>query len=839
MSKPNSKPKTTLVIVESPSKCHKIEQYLGGGYKVIASFGHLRHIVDMESIDVANGFTVKYSIIQESSKLKQIEKIRAEICQSSDVIIATDDDREGEAIGWHICDLFSLSVADTKRIVFHEITESAIRHAISHPGRINMGMVRSQQTRQIIDMLVGYTLSPILWKCVSKTHDTSLSAGRCQTPALKLIYENYLLGQTGQGQGQGKVVYSTMGYFTDLNLCFELNRLFCNGDEAKEFLNKCVTHDFRLSVTEPKKTVRKNPEPLITSTLQQLASNELNLSPKDTMKYCQQLYEKGYITYMRTDSKKYSDEFLETATKYITDVYGEAYVNGTICNKDIKTKASPITTSPITASLNAPHEAIRPVDILTKTIDEDNDLKPKAIKLYELIWKRAVESCMSSAQYSVVTAKISGPLMSVSMSAVEPLITETSEAISVTEPLMSVSSKAEQTHFIYKTEKPIFLGWKIIEPNKTDEPNNKAYDYITALKQSVSMKPKKIESKFTMNELGGHYTEARLVQLLEEKGIGRPSTFASLVDKIQERKYVEKQNVVGKEVELVDYSLVQSVIETTLTKRSFGNEKNKLVIKPLGIIVIELLLNKFPSFFEYEYTKEMEDSLDSIANALTQGSATATSICEKCYTELKESTKDISELQKFGIQIDTNHELIIGKYGPVVKCTDSKTNKTTFLPVKKNLDMETIKRVPAFGNDELTLDDLLETTTANKDSIGKYKGKDLFLKKGKYGIYAQWGTETMSLKGELSNKSLEQIEYIEVLRFMDKDVLDPRKPVGLVRELNKNLSIRSGKYGDYIFYKRPRTKKAEFFKLNGFGGDYKKCEKDLILNWIQQTYEIC
>jgi DNA topoisomerase-1 len=250
---------TSLVIVESPAKCKKIESYLGPGYKVIASFGHLRTISNLKDIDVNNNFKTKYSIIQEELKLKQIEKIRDEITKADDVIIATDDDREGEAIGWHICDLFNLSLTNTKRIIFHEITESAIQSAISHPKQINMNLVNAQQGRQILDMLVGFTISPILWNCVSKTHDTSLSAGRCQTPALRLVYENYL----DINKSTGKLIYNTSAFFTSLNLLFDLNKQFVEKEQVIHFLESCKTWDFIYSVTGPKKNIKKSSAPIM------------------------------------------------------------------------------------------------------------------------------------------------------------------------------------------------------------------------------------------------------------------------------------------------------------------------------------------------------------------------------------------------------------------------------------------------------------------------------------------------------------------------------------------------------------------------------------------------
>ena len=784
---------TSLVIVESPAKCKKIEEYLGPGYKVIASFGHLRNISKLQDINIHNNFNTTYSVIQEDIKLKQIEKIRSEIVKANDVIIATDDDREGEAIGWHICELFGLSITNTKRIIFHEITESAIQSAISHPKRINMNLVQAQQARQILDFLVGFTISPILWNCVN---NTSLSAGRCQTPALRLIYENYL----DIKQSPGKLVYNTSAMFTNLNLLFELNKQFNEEILVRNFLEECKHYNFVCSITTPKKIIKQPPEPLTTSSLQQLASNELHISPKDTMKYAQQLYESGYITYMRTDSKKYSNEFIDNVKKYIHSIHSQQYISNTIDNLIVEVN-NPLKTNTLKTiaekkgipSPQEAHEAIRPVNINVINL---TNLQTKAIKLYELIWKRTLETCMPSAQYNSISAKISAP---------------------------------KNTEFVYKTEQPIFLGWKIV--TKEQEESSKNYQYIQNLAQNISMKPTKINSKFTIIELKSHYTEAKLVQLLEEKGIGRPSTFASLIDKIQERKYVEKQNITGKEIECIDFSLKDFNIYELVSKREFGNEKNKLVIQPLGIIVIEFLLDKFNVFFNYEYTKEMEDNLDKIAN--NKYLTAWHKLCDDCYQSLISVTDKLHDFKKFSLNIDNNHTLIVGKHGPVVKCIDPKDNtKVTFLSVKKNLDFENLKST------DIILNDIIDNTITNKNAIGKYKGKDLFIKKGKYGIYAQWGKETKSLKENFELLDINEIQYIDVIRYLDKDLLDPAKPIGLVRELNNNLSIRTGKYGDYIFYKKPRAKKPEFYKLNGFNTDHKKCDKILLLNWIKQTFNI-
>jgi DNA topoisomerase-1 len=782
----------SLVIVESPAKCKKIETYLGPGYKVIASYGHLRTIAGLSAIDVKNGFHPTFSVIQELIKLKQIEKIRCEIGKANEVILATDDDREGEAIAWHICDLFGLSVINTKRIIFHEITENAIQSAISHPKRINMNIVYAQQSRQILDLLVGYIISPILWKGIS---NKNLSAGRCQTPALRLVYDNYLEIK----KSPGKMVYNTTGIFTNLNLSFELNKTFETADAVTDFLSKCKVFKFLCNITTPKKVFKKNPEPLSTSGLQQLASNELHLSPKCTMSYAQQLYEAGYITYMRTDAKKYSKDFIDNVKTYIANTHGEQYINQNIDalvveqkkEPNIENKKQTVAEKKGIPQPQEAHESIRPVNIYVRTPPPDNEFNAKIMQLYNLIWVRSIESCMSFAQYTSVSAKIEAP---------------------------------ETTEFIYKSEQVIFPGWQIVE--NTFEKESNTYTYICTLKNNMYMTPKKIEASFTMHELQSHYTEARLIHLLEEKGIGRPSTFASLIDKIQVRKYVEKQNIVGKEISGIDFVLDATFELQTVNKvKEFGNEKNKLVIQPIGIIVIEFLLTHFDCFFNYEYTKEMEDSLDMVVND-------SFSLCSDVYNKLTTITDKMPGLT-FSIKIDDAHSLIIGKHGPVIKHTDiNDSTNISFLPVIKNLDLDTLKHMQ-----HITLEQVVDST--NQSAIGKYKGKDLFIKKGKYGVYAQWGKEIRGLKDDCFSGPIEKIEYINVIRFLEKEiVLDITKPVGFVRELNAQISIRTGKYGDYIFYKKPKTKTPFFFKLQGFNGDYKTCDTLLLLNWIKLTYKV-
>lgn len=816
-----------LVIVESPAKCKKIEEYLGPGYKVMASFGHLRMLDGLGSVDIAHGFKPTYTMIQEPIKLKQIEKLRSEIAKATDVILATDSDREGEAIAWHLCDMFGLSITGTKRIIFNEITEPALQFAIRNPTHLNMDLIYAQQARQILDLLVGFTITPFLWKCISKSKQNSLSAGRCQTPALKLIYENHLEIL----QSPGKFQYDTVGVFTNMNLRFDLNKQFLSKDVVLHFLEFCKTAIFRCSTTCPKKSIRKAPEPLTTSVLQQLASNELHMSPKETMKAAQQLYEGGYITYMRTDSKKYSSEFIDKTKHYIESTYGQQYISQTIDNlAAIKGKEKDKGKENL---VQEAHEAIRPVSI---GIKDTTDMLVKTQKLYTLIWSRTLESCMPSAQYNVISVKI-----------------QMDQPFKIlTDPLYNEDK--EECEFIHKTEQVSFAGWQIVkgttdvkgttEEKAEEKAETKSYQYFSTIKQNMLVVPKKVESKFNIIELKSHYSEARLVQLLEEKGIGRPSTFASLIDKIQEREYVSKQSVDGSKMECEDLLLTaEKEIIITSVKREFGNEKNKLVITPLGILVIEFLLKNFDTFFNYDYTRDMENALDLVAT----NKKPLTALCDECFTALTLVTNDLKEEPKFSIRIDDMHTIIMGKFGPVIRRqepSEKKGKPVTFIPVKKDLDIVALQN----QLEPIILENVIDTKTAKSSGlIGKYKGVDLFIKKGKYGIYAQWtidGIETRSLK-ELNSRPIDQIEYIEVLRILEKDlILDPEKPVGFVRELSSTLSIRNSKLGDYIFYKKPRVKTPQFFKLNDFnkgstkGLDIRKCDKDVLLNWIKLTYNV-
>ena len=461
----------TLVIVESPAKCKKIENYLGPGYKCIASFGHLQQLSSLKDIDISNNFNPTFTPI--TSKKQQISKIKQLITESKEVILATDDDREGEAISWHICKLFNLSFESTKRILFREITKTAINNAVNNPTKLNISLVNAQFGRQILDLLVGYKISPILWEQISRTKN--LSAGRCQTPALRLVYDN----QNDINSSPGTKCYNITGYFTDKNIPFTLNFNYDNEENMSNFLELSVDFNHTLSCDSAKDSIRKPPQPFTTSSLQQTASNDLHISPKITMQICQKLYEAGYITYMRTDSKIYSEEFVKTAIKFISNSYGEEFVcqdtsllTDSSLKKSTKAKVSKDKVNDKNKkneTAQEAHEAIRPTNINIKELPSDSDFDNKERKLYYLIWKNTIESCMANAIFKTILAKISAP---------------------------------EGHEYKYTCENMVFLGWKIIEYNKKNDSvidvvKTMAFNYLPKISNPI-LPYKKIVCKFTL-----------------------------------------------------------------------------------------------------------------------------------------------------------------------------------------------------------------------------------------------------------------------------------------------------------------------------------------------------
>jgi len=749
-----------LVIVESPAKCKKIEEFLGEPYKVIASFGHFRELNGLKSID--KDFNLTYFISKE--KMKYVDKMEKSIRKAKEVILATDDDREGEAIAWHICDHFNLSINNTKRILFNEITKDAILNAVNNPTTININLVHAQQCRQILDILIGYKYSPMLWKYIaSGKSDSSLSAGRCQTPALRIIYDNYLEIQ----KNKENKVFELSGYFMSKNVYYTSNYEFKNEDDVRLLLQNSSLCQYFFEKEKPKESIKKPPLPFSTSSLQITASNLLKYSPKQTMSLCQKLYEAGLITYMRTDSRKYSNVFIQQIKKHITNNYEDKYVNANI---------DKLGSSAFQKNKQAQeaHESIRPTNIAKESIGDSFDGKMKT--LYKLIWTNTMQSCMADSIYSSLKTKIKGP-----------------------------KHNEDYVYYFNISEKNIFPGWKILS-NKLDDNND--YDSLIKLKNEQKINYNKIIAEENIKNVKHHITEAKLVNILEEKNIGRPSTFAQIVDKIQTRDYVVNKNITGKTVKCKKYNLVKKDIIIESLDKTFGNENKKLVIQPKGIMVIEFLIENFDKIFSYNYTESMEFDLDNIAKNLS----TLTNICEKNNHEIKQSIKDFEAKNpsKATYEIEENHVFMIGKYGPVIKRTID--GKSDFLKVKQNIELEEIR------NGSLSLKDILE----EDDGIGKYKDKEIYLKNGKYGKYLNWNEQNFKIN---SNESIDLEKAIEIITNTTSDIL---------RVIDKYTSIRNGKYGHYIYFKNDKMKKPKFINLKNFKEDYLNCDESIILNFVNQ-----
>jgi DNA topoisomerase-1 len=734
----------SLILVESPAKCNKILSFLDDNYLCEATFGHLREIKSLKNIN--DNYDIAFENVP--LKRKQIDKIKNKIKKVDEVILATDDDREGEGIAWHVIDMFNLPLK-TKRIKFNSITKDAILNALNHPTTVDMNMVQSQQSRQILDLFVGYTISPILWENISRKNN--LSAGRCQTPALNILYENYVKNQSSDPE----MSYTTYGLFTGKNIKFNLTKNFKDETDVMKFLKTRNKDLYDLSHTLKTHIEKSPPKPFITSTLQQTCNNLYNMSPKECMSICQSLYEAGYITYMRTDSYYINDKFKEECSTYVTSKYGDKYNGNSIFkNKDSSQEA---------------HEAIRPTSINTMP-----ELSGKQEKIYKLIRNHTLKSLMANA---------------------------------IVNNYKFIASKNDDYDFTYLCDEIVFEGWMIID-------GIERIDYISYLLNLKKVKADKIVCEPSFTNMVLHYSEAKLIKELEDKNIGRPSTFASIVEKLKERKYVIKSNVEGKKYKLNYYELCDDNINKVKREKVIGGEKNKLIIQPLGILVRDNLIKHFHEIFKYEFTEEMEKSLDLIA----KGDKDKYNICDDLNSLLNDLINNYNRLEKPKMMIDDYHEFIIGKNGPVIKCTID--NQITFKKIIKGYDIEKIKEKMYL------LDELLDKDDTER-SIGAYKGHDIILKSGKYGLYMDYNGKNITLR------SLEK-EFKEIILSDVIDLLDHKESY-IVREITNEISIRKGKYGDYIFYKTLNMKKPKFINLKKCDMDYLSCDKNTVIEYVNNN----
>ncbi|MBK7184042.1 MAG: type I DNA topoisomerase [Bacteroidetes bacterium] len=724
-----------LVIVESPAKAKTIEGFLGEGYTVKSSFGHVRDLAKKGlGVDIANKFSPTYEISPDKTKV--VNELKS-LAKKADMIwLATDEDREGEAISWHLYESLGLTEKNTKRIVFHEITKPAIKNAIANPRTIDKHLVDAQQARRILDRLVGFELSPILWKKVRP----SLSAGRVQSVAVRLIVEREREVMNFKSVSNYRVVANFVSGNSTVKA--ELNKKFASHEEAKAFLKKCESSDFVIDSVETKPTKKSPSAPFTTSTLQQEAARKLGFSVAQTMVVAQRLYESGKITYMRTDSVNLSETAINQAKEAITGNYGEKYLN----IRQYKTKSK---------GAQEAHEAIRPTYIQNQTVDGDAGEK----RLYDLIWKRTISSQMSDAELEKTTAVI------------------------------SVSNATEK--FVAQGEVLKFDGFLKVYLEGTDDEDEE--------NQEGMLPPIKMGEKLGMNEITAtqrfthhpaRYTEASLVKKLEELGIGRPSTYAPTISTVQKRGYVVKEDREGVQRNFNVITLKSNKVVEEVKTEGTGAEKNKMFPTDIGMVVNDFLLKEFPKILDFNFTAKVEEEFDEIA----EGKINWTKMLADFYTPFHKSVENTSENSErasgerlLGIDPTTGKNVYvrIGRFGPMAQLGegDDENNKPKFASLRKDQRLETI-----------TFEEALDLFKLPRVA-GEFEGKEMTVAIGRFGPYVRHNSIFVSLKKEDDPMTVTADRCIELILAKRQAEID--KYIKTFPE-NPEVQLLNGRWGPYL-----------------------------------------
>ena len=741
-----------LVIVESPAKAKTIEKFLGNDYKVLSSYGHIRDLKKKEfSIDVANGYAPAYEIPEDKKKL--VKELKAEAKKADMVWLASDEDREGEAISWHLFEVLELDPAKTKRIVFHEITKTAILKAIENPRDIDVHLVNAQQARRVLDRIVGFELSPVLWRKVKP----ALSAGRVQSVAVRLIVErerevNAFVSESWYRVTAVFEVPDANGEKVEVKA--ELSRRFKTKEEAHAFLESCKSADFSISDIVTRPTKKTPAPPFTTSTLQQEAARKLGFSVSQTMVIAQRLYENGQITYMRTDSVNLSDLALGTSRQAIESMMGEKYVK----TRQFATKAK---------GAQEAHEAIRPTYMGKESISGSAQEQ----RLYELIWKRTIASQMADAELEKTTATIA-------------------------------ISNSDDT-FVAVGEVITFDGFLRVYKESYDEEKEQEDEgrLLPPLAVGQLLDKTEISAVQRFSLCPPRYTEASLVRKLEELGIGRPSTYAPTISTVQQRGYVEKGNKEGVKREFDVLKLKNNKITETVKSEMTGNEKAKLLPTDVGIVVNDFLMEYFPEIMDYNFTASVEKQFDEVA----EGEKEWTVIMDKFYQEfhpLVEKTAQTKTEHKVGERILGTDlasgkpvSVKIGRYGPVIQIGSAEDEeKPRFAQLPKGMTLETI-----------TLEEALECFKLPR-VLGEFEGKELSVGVGRFGPYVRVEKAFVSIPKGMDPLAISFEEAVELV--VAKREAAENKIIKTFAD-DADLQVLNGRYGPYIAYKKRNYKIPE------------------------------
>ena len=732
-----------LVIVESPAKAKTIEKFLGKDFKVMSSYGHIRDLKKKElSIDEST-LEPDYEIPEEKKKI--VAELKKNAKAATKIWLASDEDREGEAISWHLCEVLGLDEEKTSRIVFHEITKPAILEAIQTPRHLDMNLVNAQQARRVLDRLVGFKLSPVLWRKVKP----ALSAGRVQSVAVKLIVEREREIQSFKSEPYYRInatffVTDTDGSQNEVKA--ELDRRFNSHDEAMAFLEKCKNANFVVDNIVKKPLKRVPAPPFTTSTLQQEAARKLGFTVSQTMMVAQRLYESGRITYMRTDSVNLSSLAINASKKEIVESYGAEYSNPRKFHTNSK-------------GAQEAHEAIRPTFINTEGLDWTNQER----RLYDLIWKRTIASQMADAQIEKTT--------------------------------VTIDINGAEEKFVANGEVVVFDGFLKVYRESIDEESTSGQDEVhmlPSLRVNDKMECKEIVSTERFSQGPVRYTEASLVHKMEELGIGRPSTYAPTISTIQQREYVQKGDKKGEERSYVINTLKGTTITTRNKKEMVGSEKGKLLPTDIGIVVNDFLQKNFPDIMDYNFTAKVENQFDQIAEGKEEWKAMMQKFDKTFEPVVENVIQQRSEHKagerQLGVEPQTGKPVFvkIGRFGPVVQIGSADDEeKPRFSQLPKDKSIETI-----------TLDEALELFKLPR-ILGDYEGSKISIGVGRFGPYVLHDKKYVSLpKGEdpMTISLDAAIELIEEKRKQEKE-----RHIKAFDE-DPKLELLKGRYGPYLSY---------------------------------------